>query len=199
MSAEMKASTPLVERDYDKVIFLIRHADAGGDQSEDAPLTQWGHSEADGLGAHLRYYYPNIDHVYFSSFRRARETAEYIPSPIQSESALLVEHSAPTEDSWSDIKNRVRSAIEEVAGNPDERVAAVVSHGRFIRSFVLSLFRGEELTPKDVKDFLFGMSHAGITVVGHLRGSAIDKGWVLLRWNDNGSLPTVDDDSDVPS
>ena len=105
-------------------VLLVRHADCydglNGEVDEDPPLSPTGREQARRLAERLRGM--EIDAVYSSPLRRARETAELLGRPLAIDERL-VEVAADTSDGFV----RLEEVPEETVRRMREAVAAAVT------------------------------------------------------------------------
>ncbi len=186
-------SGPLVQQQFDRLLFIIRHGESpqnAGEKTGDwDKLTSKGVRQAAAVADVASNY--GIEKIVTSTAERARQTAEVISQKtglIPKETALLVEHENVTKENFALIKERALNAQKAILETVHKKIA-VVSHGRFSRSLVLSFFKQEKLEISDIHECLMGMENTGITILGHLaQHSDPKKGWVLLRWNEVSHL-----------
>lgn len=134
-------------------IWLIRHADSyqGMAEAEDPPLSTLGRDQARRLADRVRKINPRA--VYSSPYRRAVETARAISTGgvvPQIDERLKEMKLELVEGGTFDFKEapnvvieRMRSAIDEIAGaHPGQRVA-VVSHAAAILAYLTDVLKLE--------------------------------------------------------
>lgn len=132
-------------------VLLVRHADCydglDGEGDADPALSPTGREQARRLGQRLRRL--EIDGVYSSTLRRARETAEAIGLPVTLD-RRLVEVAADTSGGFVELKEapaetvrRMRAAIAAaVERHPGGRVV-MVGHGVAILHYLCDVLRLE--------------------------------------------------------
>lgn len=130
-------------------ILLVRHGDCyeGMESSDDPPLSKLGEEQARRLGERLRKL--DLDAVYASPLRRARQTAEAI-SPGYAIEPRLLEVTTNLEggrvevaESPQEVLARMRQAIEEaVERDPGGRIV-MVGHAMSILAYLCDVLRVE--------------------------------------------------------
>jgi len=130
-------------------VLLVRHGDCyeAMESSDDPPLSRLGEEQAKRLGRRLRKL--ELDAVYSSPLRRARQTAEAITPDYAIEPRLL-EATTNLEDgrvevaeSPDQITQRMRAAVDEaVAAHAGGRVV-MVGHAMSILAYLCDVLRVE--------------------------------------------------------
>jgi broad specificity phosphatase PhoE len=132
-------------------VLLVRHGDCydglDGDAGEDPPLSPAGREQARRLGERLRRL--EVDAVYSSTLRRARETAGAIGLSVTPDERL-VEVAADTTGGFVELQEdpaqtvrRMRAAIADaVLSHPGARVV-MVGHGVAILHYLCDVLRLE--------------------------------------------------------
>ena len=130
-------------------VLLVRHGDCyeAMESSDDPPLSPLGVEQARRLGERLRRL--ELDAVYASPLRRARQTAEAITTEFLVEPRLL-EAATDLEDGRvaiaegpTEVLARMRAAVEEaVRDHPGGRVV-MVGHAMSILAYLCDVLRVE--------------------------------------------------------
>ena len=132
-------------------VLLVRHGDCydglDGEADADPPLSPTGREQTRRLGERLRRM--EIDAVYASPLRRARETAELLGLPVTVDERL-VEVAADTSGGFVELQeapaetvHRMRAAVgDAVQRHPGGRVV-LVGHGVAILHYLCDVLRLE--------------------------------------------------------
>ena len=91
-TAETPAPAPETPAPEESVFFLVRHAEKA-DQSEDPPLTEWGHARARNLARLLKD--AGVGAIHSSDFVRTRDTAAPLATSLGLEVALYDPNDLP--------------------------------------------------------------------------------------------------------
>jgi broad specificity phosphatase PhoE len=131
-------------------IWLVRHADCYEDMADgpDPPLSPLGREQAARLADRVRSIKPAA--VYSSPYRRAQETARAITDDVHVDQRLVEmamdlsdEGMLDFKESPTDVIERMRAAVDDLAQkHPGQRVI-VVGHGAAIVTYVADVLRLE--------------------------------------------------------
>jgi broad specificity phosphatase PhoE len=162
-----------------------RGAEAPGGAEGDR-LTELGRAQAQAAGEALRRR--GITRLLTSRMRRARETAELLgaatglePEPLDYTAELALG------ETFDEALARVRRLREELDAEPWGELPLLVSHGIFIRFFLLDTLLGEGFAPAlGERIWRLGSHNCGLTTfsrseVRNPAGEAVP-GWTLVSW-----------------
>lgn len=92
-------------------------------------------------------------------------------------------------ETFNELKQRVQRSIKHLEKYHENQNVLLVTHGIFMRMFLLSTFFGEKMTPKQfytISDKLI-THNTGITVFDYSKG----EGWTLVSWNEVAHLGNI--------
>jgi broad specificity phosphatase PhoE len=152
-------------------------------------LTEVGQAQARAAGAGLAALELGVDRLLTSPMRRARETAAALAEPLGLEPEVVpyVHEMGALGESFGQAVGRVRRLGNELEGRPAEEVPLLVSHGIFIRFFLLDAMLGERFEESLVPEIWhLASSNCGLTtfasgVSRYPDGSPVP-GWTCLSW-----------------
>jgi glucosyl-3-phosphoglycerate phosphatase len=150
-------------------------------------LTTLGLAQARAAGAALGKQGPT--RLLCSPMRRARETAAAVGEALGMEPALLdyVHELGPGEE-FERVVERVRRLKAELEAAPEDDLPLLVSHGVFIRFFLLDSVLGDEFVAEMAgRVWQLGSHNCGLSVFarGESRypsGGGPIPGWTCLSW-----------------
>jgi broad specificity phosphatase PhoE len=152
-------------------------------------LTEVGQAQARAAAAGVAALGLGVDRLLTSPMRRARETAAALAGTLELEPEIVpyAHEMGAAGETFGQAVCRARRLRTELEGRPAEEVPLLVTHGIFIRFFLLDAMLGERFEEALLPQIWhLASSNCGLTTfasgVSHYPGGATVPGWTCLSW-----------------